>query len=106
MIVGWNLDAIASLFYNSAFDILKWLSTTLMNDQEIDLRSKLRFIVNPLLLTIYSLHKTILYDFQSDDDFIIQIYSTLQGSMIISYEKFMFVSLEKSNESVYTFICY
>ena len=73
MIVGWNLDAIASLFYNSAFDILTWLSTTLMNDQEIDLRSKLRLIhiVNPLLLTIYSLHKTILYDFQSDDDFII-----------------------------------
>ena len=79
MIVGWNLDAIASLFYNSAFDILKWLSTTLMNDQEIDLRSKLRFIVNPLLLTIHSLHKTILYDFQSDDDFIISNLQHITG---------------------------
>ena len=52
-----------------------------MNDQEIDLRSKLRLIhiVNPLLLTIYSLHKTILYDFQSDDDFIISNLQHITG---------------------------
>ena len=72
MIVRWNLDAIASLFYNPAFDILTWLSTTMMNDLEIDLKSQLRFIGNPLLLTIYRLHKMILWDFQSNGtDFII-----------------------------------